>query len=254
MNKKILAILATCTLMFTTVTAAGCASKRAKLVETTPQTSFHATETEASKAPQETAEPLVIKPVSHTETESKTAEPVGIVNMVRNDTPAANTKKVAKKAVKKTTKKSAKKTTKNTKKNAKKTTKKTTKKKTTKTSTKKTTAKVTYGRSTYRYNNIGIYLNIKKNNTVEFSVGEFRYNARDVQYEIVWNGKGTFNPKTNTIVYKSSTKSMNVLSSTGQSLKTQYQNGSGKFVLNGKTLKWNDSVDHKGNNFKFVKV
>ena len=28
--------------------------------------------------------------------------------------------------------------------------------------------------------------------------------------------------------------------------------GSGKFILNGKTLKWNDSVDHKGNNFKFL--
>ena len=254
MNKKILAILATCTLMFTTVTAAGCASKRAKLVETTPQTSIRVTETEATKKPQETADPLVINPVSHTETESKTAEPVGIVNMVKNDTPAANTKPAAKKAAKKTTKKTAKKTAKKTKKTTKKTAKKTTKKKTTKTSSKKTTAKFSYGRSAYSYKNLYVYVNIKKDNTVDFQVAEIRHNAPDIQYEIVWNGKGTFNPKTNTIVYKSFTKSMNVLTSTGQSLKTQYQNGSGKFILNGKTLKWNDSVDHKGNNFKFVKI
>lgn len=237
MNKKILAILATCTLLFTSVTAAGCASRKTKLVETTPQTSIHATETEASAMPQETAESLVIKPVSQTGTESgfKAAEPVGIVNMVKNDTQTATTKAAAKKTAKKTTKK-------------------TTVKKTTKTSTKKTGAKFSYGRSAYSYKNLYVYVNIKKDNTVEFQVAEIRHNAPDIQYEIVWNGKGTFNPKTNTIVYKSSTKSMNVLSSTGQSLKTQYQNGSGKFILNGKTLKWNDSVDHKGNNFKFVMI
>ena len=256
MNKKILAILATCTLLFTSVTAAGCASRKTKLVETTPQTSIHATETDASAKPQETAESLVIKPVSQTGTESgfKAAEPVGIVNMVKNDTQTATTKAAAKKTAKKTTKKAAKKTTKKTKKTAKKTTKKTTVKKTTKTSTKKTGAKFSYGRSAYSYKNLYVYVNIKKDNTVEFQVAEIRHNAPDIQYEIIWNGKGTFNPKTNTIVYKSSTKSMNVLSSTGQSLKTQYQNGSGKFILNGKTLKWNDSVDHKGNNFKFVKI
>ena len=91
---------------------------------------------------------------------------------------------------------------------------------------------------------------------VYLASGDSRAKAKiaDIQYEIVWKGTGILNPKTNTITYKSSTKSMNFISGKGERLKTQYQNGSGKFILNGKTLKWNDSVDHKGNNFKFVKL
>ena len=241
MNTKFLVLLATSTMLLTSITATGCAAKKTNGTETVPATTavIEITESEPEAAPvsQDTNESIVIKPVVQTEPEIKTAETVKTEDPVKV-TEAANTKKTAKKTAKKTSKKTAKKTT----------------KKTSKNTSKKTTGKFTYGKSTYGYNNICIYLTIRKDNSVDFAIGECRYNAKDIQYEIVWKGKGTLNPKTNTITYKSSTKSMNFLSSKGEKLKTQYQNGSGKFILNGKTLKWNDSVDHKGNNFKFVKL
>ena len=253
MNKKFLVLLTTGTLLLTSLTAAGCASKKNNGSEMIPTTTavIETTETapEADPMSQDTEEAVVIKPVDQTEPEVSAAETIETEDLVKT-AQEASTKKTAKKTAKKTTKKTAKKTTKKT---TKKTAKKTTKKTSAKTS-KKTTGKFTYGSSTYGYNNICIYLTIKKNNSVDFAIGECRYNAADIQYEIVWKGTGTLNPKTNTITYKSSTKSMNFISGKGERLKTQYQNGSGKFILNGKTLKWNDSVDHKGNNFKFVKL
>lgn len=249
MNTKFLVLLAASTMLLTSITATGCAAKKNNSPETTPATTavieITESEPEAEPVSKDTEESIVIKPVDHTEPEIKTAETVKTEDPV-NVTEAANTNKTAKKAAAKTSKKTTKKATKKT---AKKTTKKTSNK-----TSKKTTGKFTYGKSTYGYNNICIYLTIRKDNSVDFAIGECRYNASDIQYEIVWKGRGTLNPKTNTITYKSSTKSMNFISSKGEKLKTQYQNGSGKFILNGKTLKWNDSVDHKGNNFKFVKL
>ena len=239
MNKKFITLLTTGALLVTSFAAVGCASKRAVLKETTPATRIQETK------PAETEETLVISPVSHTEQviETETLEMI---------TPVTGTKKVTKKASKKTVRKTVKKSKKVTKKTSKKTSKKKTSK-TTKTTKSSNTAKFTYGRSEYNYKSTSLYINIKKDNTFELTVLERHYMDKELQYEIYWNAEGTVDPKTNTGSYKNGIKQMIVMTNTGKNSRMQDYGGKGTIKFNGSTLKWNNNVDHIGNDYTFVK-
>lgn len=243
MNQKILAILATGTLLATTVASVGCASKKAQLVATTPLTSFSTTAAETEPVSVTPDESVVINPVNHTEPEVTASEKFETEDLVL--ITSQTTEQTAKKASKKTTRKATKKT-------AKKTVRKT-KKKTTKKSAKKTNTKVTYGHSSYYYQNMCVEIDIKKDNTAEVSVVEIKHNDPVLQYEIFWKAKGTFNPKTNTISYKTCVKTITTKTNTGKNMRAQDTTGKGTVKINGNTLTWNDGHDYKNNNFKFVK-
>ena len=244
MNKKILVILATGTLLAASVTAAACAAKKPQAAETAPAASILIAEPAADPMSFGNEDPVVIKSLHQADPEVKPAGVIEIEDLVLLNTKPAATKKVSKKAVKKTVTKTFKKTKKPTKKPAKKPSK----------TSGKNTAKFTYGRSVYTYQNMAVYLTINKDNTVDFSAVETKHNAPEVQYEICWQATGTLDPKTNTIVYKDCVKRLIVFTNTGKNFRTHYSNGHGKVTLNGKTLKWNDNSDQRCGNFTFVKA
>ena len=241
MNKKYLALLTTGTLLLTTVTAAGCASKRASLLPTTPDVSIQEIQTQPEI--DQTEETMVVSPVSQTDAETEQDTFDTLTPLVKTST----------KSVKKTVRKTSRKT-KKTKKVTKKTTKKTAKKKTTKPSKTTGSRKFSYGYSAYNYKNMAVYVEINKDNTAKFSVVEMHHNDKELQYEIYWSGTGTIDPETNKLTYKDCVKTILVSTNTGKNTRMHYSDGRGTFKFNGNSLKWNDNHDYSGNDFTFTKV
>lgn len=243
MNKKILVILATGTLLATAVTVAACAAKKPQNAQTTPVTSTLIAEPAADPMSFGDQDPIVIKSLTQRDPQINPVEIFEIEDLVPLTTKPATTKKVSKTAVNKVVKKIYKKT-----KKTKKPTKKPSK------PSAKNTARFTYGRSVYSFQNMIVYLTINKDNTVDFGAVEYKHNAPEIQYEICWQATGTLDPKTNTIVYKDCVKQLIVFTNTGKNFRTHYSNGHGKITLNGKTLKWDDNNDKRCGNFTFVKA
>ena len=274
MNKKILVILATSTLLVTSLAASvGCASKMPAATNQTTTTSLIQTsvaETDTQPTENTTEETLKIKQVSSTDAETVHTTPETTISVSpnsKNTNSGKATKKVIKKTSKKTTK-TVKKTTKKTTKapvviknteptkntDATKNTDNTKNTDSTKSTKKTVKAKFTYGYSVYYYgNNMAVQVRINKDNTAEFTVAEIKHNDPEMQYEIYWSGKGKVDPETNTLTYRNSTKKMLVKTCTGKDSNIMYTSGGGTIKFSKNSLKWNDQQDHKGNNYKFVK-
>ena len=238
MNRKFLALLTTGTLLLTSVAAVGCASKRATLLPTAPAASIQEIQTQPET--NKTEEKMVVTPVSYTVPE---AEPDTF------DTLTAVVMKTSKKTVKKAARKTSKKT-KKTRKVTKKAVKKTAKKKTSKTSN---SIEFSYGNSVYNYKNMVAYVDIKKDNTIKFTIVEMHHNDKEVQYEICWSASGTIDPKTNKATYSNCIKNIVVFTNTGKNTRMHYSGGRGTIKFSGKALRWSDTHDYSGNNVSFTK-